>query len=93
MRHLVGALLTSLIVVLIVVIQTSSTKAESSSSLSAIIGFERETVNASEGNVAVVCVTALFMSAPVTVNVSLMNVKNDSGVAGIVITPKLVSWT
>lgn len=57
-----------------------------SSAVKAVVGFEKQIVNASEGNVAVVCVTSLFISStlstPVTVNVSLMNFSSQSSAAG-----------
>ena len=46
-----------------------------------MIGFDRENVNASEGNIAVVCATAMFFNntpSTVTVNVSLVNITNSS---------------
>ena len=57
-----------------------------SSAVKAVVGFEKQIVNASEGNVALVCVTTLFISSPlstsVTVNVLLLNFSNKSSVAG-----------
>lgn len=44
------------------------------------IGFDQESVNASEGNIAVVCATAMFLNntpSMVTVNVSLVNTTNS----------------
>lgn len=47
-----------------------------------MIGFNEESVDASEGNVAVVCATAVFLNntpSTVTVNVSLVNTTDFSG--------------
>ena len=77
--YLTGALLLGTI------FMTPLTNAQSSA-VKAVVGFEKQIVNASEGNVAVVCVTTLFisssLSSPVTVNVSLLNFSNKSSVAG-----------
>ena len=54
-----------------------------------VIGLDKDSVNASEGNIAVVCATAMFFNntpSMATVNVSLVNVTNSSGqmmIAGI----------
>ena len=47
-----------------------------------MIGFDKGSVNASEGNIAVACATAIFLNntlSTVTVNVSLVNATNSSG--------------
>ena len=47
-----------------------------------MIGFNEESVNASEGNIAIVCATAVFVNnneSSVIVNVSLVNINESSG--------------
>ena len=74
--HLLGAVIAS----------ATLSRAQSVGALKAVVGFEQQVVNASEGNVAVVCVTTLFISntlfSTVTVNVSLYNLSNLSLDAG-----------
>lgn len=77
--YLTGALLLGTI------FMTLLTHAQSNA-VKAVVGFEKQIVNASEGNVAVVCVNTLFISSSlltsVTVNVSLLNFSNKSSMAG-----------
>ena len=77
LMHLLGAIIASG-----ALIEVSWTHGPSASALNAVVGFEQEVVNVSEGNVAVVCVTALFISdsllSAITVNASLYNLSKPS---------------
>ena len=76
--HLVDLLLK---LALLLSIMATSVRAQSTAA-TVMIGFNEESVNASEGNVAVVCATAVFLNntpSAVTVNVSLVNATDLPG--------------